>query len=158
VEPEERAEQIWAEMLSHEGVAVFVSRVDAKIVATCMLITAPNLLRDGRHTGFSKMSSLIRSFGVKAMGVRWCALRLLQHGRRTVITPSKWPHRRWGASLLRELRLRAPASDRLRCAPSKPLIPALGPNRRHALHQSSSETVAPATPFGRPVVSLIGRR
>jgi GNAT superfamily N-acetyltransferase len=52
VEPKERAEQIWAEMLSHEGVAVFVSCVDAKIVATCMLITAPNLLRVGRQHGF----------------------------------------------------------------------------------------------------------
>jgi GNAT superfamily N-acetyltransferase len=51
-EPKERAEQIWAEMLSHEGVAVFVSSVDAKIVATCMLITAPNLLRGGRQHGF----------------------------------------------------------------------------------------------------------
>jgi GNAT superfamily N-acetyltransferase len=52
VEPKDRAEQIWAEMLSHEGVAVFVSSVDAKIVATCMLITAPNLLRAGRRHGF----------------------------------------------------------------------------------------------------------
>jgi GNAT superfamily N-acetyltransferase len=52
VEPKDRAEQIWAEMLSHEGVAVVVSSVDAKIVATCMLITAPNLLRAGRRHGF----------------------------------------------------------------------------------------------------------
>jgi GNAT superfamily N-acetyltransferase len=52
VEPKERADQIWAEMLSHEGVAVFVSSVDAKVVATCMLITAPNLLRGGRQHGF----------------------------------------------------------------------------------------------------------
>jgi ribosomal protein S18 acetylase RimI-like enzyme len=52
VQPKERAQQIWAEMLSHEGVAVFVSSVDGTIVATCMLITAPNLLRDGRQHGF----------------------------------------------------------------------------------------------------------
>jgi GNAT superfamily N-acetyltransferase len=52
VEPKARAEQIWAEMLSHEGVAVFVSSVDDKIVATCMLITAANLLRAGRQHGF----------------------------------------------------------------------------------------------------------
>ena len=51
-EPIERAEQIWLEMLSSDGVAVFVSAVDAQIVATCMLITAPNLLRAGRRHGF----------------------------------------------------------------------------------------------------------
>jgi GNAT superfamily N-acetyltransferase len=51
-EPIARAEQIWLEMLSHDGVAVFVSAVDAQIVATCMLITAPNLLRAGRGHGF----------------------------------------------------------------------------------------------------------
>src|SRR5712692_7710607 len=51
-EPKERAEQIWLEMLSHEGVAIFVSAADAQIVATCMLITAPNLLRAGRQHGF----------------------------------------------------------------------------------------------------------
>src|SRR5258708_1871253 len=52
VEPIARAEQIWLEMLCHDGVAVFVSAVDAQIVATCMLITAPNLLRAGRGHGF----------------------------------------------------------------------------------------------------------
>jgi GNAT superfamily N-acetyltransferase len=51
-EPIERAEQIWLETLSDSGVAVFVSTVDAQIVATCMLITAPNLLRAGRRHGF----------------------------------------------------------------------------------------------------------
>ena len=51
-QPIERAEQIWLEMLSCDGVAVFVSTVDAQIAATCMLITAPNLLRGGRRHGF----------------------------------------------------------------------------------------------------------
>src|SRR3984893_13675599 len=51
-EPIERAEQIWLEMLSHNVVEVFVSTVEAQIVATCMLITAPNLLRGGRRHGF----------------------------------------------------------------------------------------------------------
>ena len=51
-EPIERAERIWLEMLSDDGVAVFVSAVNAKIVATCMLITAPNLLRAGQRHGF----------------------------------------------------------------------------------------------------------
>ena len=51
-EPIERAEQIWLEMLSDNSVAVFVSPVDSQVVATCMLITAPNLLRAGRRHGF----------------------------------------------------------------------------------------------------------
>jgi GNAT superfamily N-acetyltransferase len=51
-EPIERAERIWLETLSHKGIAVFVSAVDAQIVATCMLITAPNLLRAGQQHGF----------------------------------------------------------------------------------------------------------
>jgi GNAT superfamily N-acetyltransferase len=51
-EPIERAERIWSEMLSNNGIGVFVSAVDAQIVATCMLITAPNLLRAGRRHGF----------------------------------------------------------------------------------------------------------
>ena len=50
-EPRARAEQIWAEMLAREGVAVFVSDADSRIVSTCMLITTPNLLRGGRQFG-----------------------------------------------------------------------------------------------------------
>ena len=48
----DRAEQIWSETLSRKGVAVFVSDAGAKIAATCTLITAPNLLRNGRGHGF----------------------------------------------------------------------------------------------------------
>jgi GNAT superfamily N-acetyltransferase len=44
----ERAKDIWAETLAREGLAVFVSDAGTKIVATCMLIMAPNLLRGGR--------------------------------------------------------------------------------------------------------------
>lgn len=51
-EPIERAEQIWQETLSDSSIAVFVSTVDARIVATCILITAPNLLRAGRRHAF----------------------------------------------------------------------------------------------------------
>jgi GNAT superfamily N-acetyltransferase len=47
----ERAEQIWAQTLAREGVAVFVSEADSRIVSTCMLITTPNLLRGGRQFG-----------------------------------------------------------------------------------------------------------
>jgi GNAT superfamily N-acetyltransferase len=51
-EPQERAQKIWLEILSRPGVAVFVSAADARIVASCMLITALNLLRAGRQHGF----------------------------------------------------------------------------------------------------------
>ena len=51
-EPLVRAEQIWTEMLSRDGLTVFVADADSKIVSTCMLITAPHLLRAGRQHGF----------------------------------------------------------------------------------------------------------
>ena len=51
-EPIERAERIWLEMLAHDGVAVFVSELNTQIIACCMLITAPNLLRAGQRHGF----------------------------------------------------------------------------------------------------------
>lgn len=51
-EPAERAEQIWRETLASTNVFVFVSTVENLIAATCMLVTAPNLLRDGRSRGF----------------------------------------------------------------------------------------------------------
>jgi GNAT superfamily N-acetyltransferase len=50
-EPAERAAQIWAQTLAREGLAVFVSDEGSRIVSTCMLITAPNLLRGGRQHG-----------------------------------------------------------------------------------------------------------
>lgn len=51
-EPMERAEGIWAQMLSRDGLTVFVAENRSDIVATCMLITAPNLLRSGRQHAF----------------------------------------------------------------------------------------------------------
>jgi GNAT superfamily N-acetyltransferase len=50
-EPTTRAEKIWAETLARDGLAVFVSEADRRIVSTCMLITVPNLLRGGRRHG-----------------------------------------------------------------------------------------------------------
>ena len=47
----ERASTIWAQILAREGQAVFVSDEDSRIVSTCTLITAPNLLRGGRQHG-----------------------------------------------------------------------------------------------------------
>jgi GNAT superfamily N-acetyltransferase len=51
-EPRDRAERIWSEILTRDGVSVFVSDAGGRIAATCMLITAPNLLRGGRSHGF----------------------------------------------------------------------------------------------------------
>jgi GNAT superfamily N-acetyltransferase len=51
-QPADRTERIWSETLARQGVAVFVSESGARIAATCMLITAPNLLRGGRGHGF----------------------------------------------------------------------------------------------------------
>lgn len=51
-QPEERAESIWQETLAQEGVHVFVADDGDRIAATCMLITAPNLLRGGRRHAF----------------------------------------------------------------------------------------------------------
>ena len=51
-EPRERAERIWQETLAQPAVHVFVSDEHDRIAATCMLITAPNLLRSGRRHGF----------------------------------------------------------------------------------------------------------
>ena len=53
-EPRERAEGIWQETLAQPGVRVFVSCDRDRIAATCMLITAPNLLRGGRCHAFLK--------------------------------------------------------------------------------------------------------
>ena len=51
-EPIESAESIWAQMLSRDGLTVFVAENETDIVATSMLITAPNLLRSGRQHAF----------------------------------------------------------------------------------------------------------
>ena len=50
--PLERAESIWRETLAQAGVFVFVSDDGLRIAATCMLVTTPNLLRQGRRHGF----------------------------------------------------------------------------------------------------------
>jgi GNAT superfamily N-acetyltransferase len=51
-EPREHAERVWAETMTHPNVHVFVTDERDCIAATCMLVTAPNLLRDGRRHGF----------------------------------------------------------------------------------------------------------
>src|SRR5271156_4093890 len=51
-EPTKRVERIWNQMLCRDGLTLFVAEADSKIVATCTLITAPNLLRSGRQHAF----------------------------------------------------------------------------------------------------------
>ena len=52
VEQIEQAREIWRQTLDRDGVTVFVSESEGRIAATCMLITAPNLLRGGRRHAF----------------------------------------------------------------------------------------------------------
>ena len=52
IQPMERAERVWRETLERQGVYVFVSDDGVRIAATCMLVTAPNLLRHGRAHAF----------------------------------------------------------------------------------------------------------
>jgi GNAT superfamily N-acetyltransferase len=92
-EPIERAEQIWQEILSSDDVAVFVSAADAQIVASCMLITAPNLLRAGRRHGFLENVATHPDFAGQGHGravvgaalaeawIRDCHHVLMQSGR-----------------------------------------------------------------------------
>src|ERR1700744_3737708 len=51
VEPRERAEQVWQEILAQPNVHVFVSDDHGRVAATCMLVTARNPLRGGRPHG-----------------------------------------------------------------------------------------------------------
>ena len=93
-EPPDRAERIWAKTLAHEGVAVFVSDASARIAATCMLITAPNILRGGRRHGFLENVVTHRDFRGQGHGravvqaalieawSRDCYHVLLQSGRK----------------------------------------------------------------------------
>ena len=47
----DRAGMIWSQILAREGLMIFVSDEDSRIVSTCTLITTPNLLRGGRPFG-----------------------------------------------------------------------------------------------------------
>jgi GNAT superfamily N-acetyltransferase len=51
VQPIERARAIWAETIASDATDVFVAVEGERVAATCMLITAPNLLRGGRRLG-----------------------------------------------------------------------------------------------------------
>lgn len=48
----EQAEQIWQQTMVSDSIHVFVADAPDGVVATCTLVTAPNLLRGGRQHGF----------------------------------------------------------------------------------------------------------
>ncbi|MGY8668936.1 GNAT family N-acetyltransferase [Bradyrhizobium sp. UFLA05-109] len=93
-EPRERAEDIWRQTLSRDDLAVFVSEADGQIVATCMLITAPNLLRGGSwhgflenvvtHPGFQRRGHgrAVVAAALEAAWARDCHHVLMQSGRK----------------------------------------------------------------------------
>ncbi|HYO93112.1 MAG TPA: GNAT family N-acetyltransferase [Polyangiaceae bacterium] len=66
VQPLERAESVWRETLQRQGVYVFVSDEGVRLAATCMLVTAPNLLRQGRCHGF--LESVVTHPGFRGLG------------------------------------------------------------------------------------------
>jgi len=45
--PEARIQEIWAETLANNNIALFVSVIGPKVVSTCLLVTGPNLMRGG---------------------------------------------------------------------------------------------------------------
>ena len=67
-QPRDRAERIWAEILARDGVTVFVSDAGDRLAATCMLITAPNLLRAGRGHAFLENVVTHRDFRGQGYG------------------------------------------------------------------------------------------
>lgn len=60
--PDHHSQEIWTRTLSSNDVALFVSGVDQNLVATCLLITAPNLMRGGARTLYWKTLSRIGTF------------------------------------------------------------------------------------------------
>ena len=50
--PQAHARSIWSEILSRQGVEVFVRALDSRLVATCTLVTVPNLMRGGTPYAF----------------------------------------------------------------------------------------------------------
>lgn len=94
IQPIERAQKVWQETLERPGVYVFVSDEGVRVVATCMLITAPNLLRQGKGHGFLENVVTHPDFRGRghgkavvtaALGQAWlddCHHVLLQSGRK----------------------------------------------------------------------------
>ena len=116
----DRAEQIWSETLTRKGVAVFVSDEGAKIAATCMLITAPNLLRSGRGHAF--LENVVTHPEFRGLGHGRAVVPVVSPklGRMIATTSCFKAAAKILASIasMRKLWLRTGNSDRLCCAPS----------------------------------------
>ncbi|MEM9046210.1 MAG: GNAT family N-acetyltransferase [Pseudomonadota bacterium] len=67
---------IWQDILSRDGVYVVVASLDAEIVSTCTLITAPNLLRGGRAHGFLENIATLPTHRRRGHGRRVIAFAL----------------------------------------------------------------------------------
>jgi GNAT superfamily N-acetyltransferase len=92
----------WREMFDDASVTVFISEADSKVVATCTLITAPDLLRRGQRHGFLENIVTAPGFEGKghsravveaALSAAWqmdCYRVLLQSGRAR--TPHFYEH------------------------------------------------------------------
>jgi len=114
-EPRARAEQIWAQTLAREGVAVFVSDADSRIVSTCMLITTPNLLRGGRLFGIVENVATHPDFQGRGHGRAVIAAALADAWKQDCyqVLMQSGPRRSARASVLRGMRLRAGTAHRL---------------------------------------------
>ncbi len=77
-----RAQQIWEQTLAREGLALFVSDEGSRIVSTCMLITAPNLLRGGRQHGIIENVATHPDFQGRGHGRTVIAAALAEAWRR----------------------------------------------------------------------------
>ena len=86
VEPIERAEQIWQDTLASNNIAVFVSTADARIVASCMLISAPNLLRSGKSHAVLENVVTHPEFQGRGHGRAVVEAGLRKHGQGIAIT------------------------------------------------------------------------
>jgi GNAT superfamily N-acetyltransferase len=85
-EPHDKAAEIWRQILSRDDLAMFVSAAEGRILATCMLITAPNLLRGGRRHGFLENVVTHPDFQGRGHGRAVVAAALEQAGGWTAIT------------------------------------------------------------------------
>jgi hypothetical protein len=84
--PASRAERIWRDILARDGLTGFVSEAGPRIAATCMLITAPNLLRDGRgHAYLDNVVTHPEFSAASATVARLSAPRSRRHGPKTAI-------------------------------------------------------------------------
>jgi hypothetical protein len=85
-QPRERVESIWRETMTQPGISVFVSDDRDRIAATCMLVTAPNLLRGGRRHGFLENVVTHPELRGRVTAKLWFEPRWFMRGLRTATT------------------------------------------------------------------------